>query len=125
MNPPPSSYEMLVSYADGQLDSADRELVLTLLDMDAELNREVWELRKLKDMVELSYQDLPELAETPRARPRRRGWRWPLSTAVLLLAIYLLLTGMGGHAWHALSARDGTPPRLHLSALNDNFMHTP
>jgi anti-sigma factor RsiW len=71
MNTPPSSYEMLVSYADGQLDLSDREMVLTLLDMDADLNREVWELSKLKDLVELAYQDLPGFSNEPRANPWR------------------------------------------------------
>lgn len=71
MNTPPSSYEMLVSYADGQLDLSDREMVLTLLDMDADLNREVWELSKLKDLVELAYQDVPGSNNLPRANPWR------------------------------------------------------
>lgn len=89
MNPPPSSYAMLVSYADGQLDRADRERVLTLINMDAELNREVWELHKLKDMVELSYQALPELARTVAPRRRGMGWQWPLCGLGLLI-LYVL-----------------------------------
>lgn len=97
MKRPPSSYEMLVSFADGQLGTNDRERVLTLLDMDAELSREVWELRKLKDMVDLSYQDLPELlAPLPGAPPRRRGWlTMVVSTTVLTLLVYLLLLATG------------------------------
>ena len=74
MNTPPSSYEMLVAYADGQLNISDRELVLTLLDMDADLNREVWELSKLKDLVELAYHDVPDSISAPSAGPRRL---WP------------------------------------------------
>lgn len=98
MKRPPSSYEMLVSFADGQLDTNDRELVLTLLDMDADLSREVWELRKLKDMVDLSYQDLPELlAPLPGTPPyRRRGRLGPaLSIAALAFLVYLLLFATG------------------------------
>lgn len=92
MNVPPSSYEMLVAYADGQLDRADRELMLTLLDMDAELNREVWELRKVKDMIEVSYQDL----EPPRAAAvTAPSWRgrlpWALLGAAVLALGYLLV----------------------------------
>lgn len=89
MNPPPSSYAMLVSYADGQLDRADRERVLTLMNMDAELNREVWELHKLKDMVELSYQTLPDLARTVAPRRPGMGWQWLLCGLVLLI-LYVL-----------------------------------
>ena len=75
MNTPPSSYEMLVSYADGQLDMSDRELVLTLLDMDADLNREVWELTRLKDLVGLAYEDLPETQPAPPpSSQHRRAW---------------------------------------------------
>ncbi|MBZ0071344.1 MAG: hypothetical protein WCY26_08150 [Thiohalobacteraceae bacterium] len=97
MKRPPSSYEMLVSFADGQLDANDRERVLTLLDMDAELSREVWELRKLKDMVDLSYQDLPELlAPLPGTSPRRRGrLTVVVSIVVLVLLTYLLLLATG------------------------------
>ena len=98
MKRPPSSYEMLVSFADGQLDANDRERVLTLLDMDAELSREVWELRKLKDMVDLSYQDLPELlAPLPGTSPRRRG-RLPVVVSIVVLVVllvYLLLLTTG------------------------------
>ncbi len=85
MNPPPSSYAMLVSYADGQLDRADRERVLTLMNMNAELNREVWELHKLKDMVELSYQALPQPTQTDAPRRRGMGWQWLLCGLVLLI----------------------------------------
>lgn len=91
MNPPPSSYEMLVAYADGQLDRADRELMLTLLDMDAELNREAWELRKVKDMIEVSYQDLELPHDADRQEPPERHWLpWAALGAVLLLLGYLL-----------------------------------
>lgn len=89
MNPPPSSYAMLVSYADGQLDRADRERVLMLMNMDAELNREVWELHKLKDMVELSYQALPQLTQTEVPRRLNSGWQWLLCGLVLLI-LYVL-----------------------------------
>lgn len=89
MNPPPSSYAMLVSYADGQLDRSDRERVLTLMNMDAELNREVWELHKLKDMVELSYQALPQHMQTHVPQRRGMGWPWLLCGLVLLI-LYIL-----------------------------------
>ncbi|MFP5507355.1 MAG: hypothetical protein ACLGH6_14255 [Gammaproteobacteria bacterium] len=90
MTAPPSSYEMLVAYADGQLDRADRELMLTLLDMDAELSREAWELRKVKDMIEVSYQDLepPRPAQMP---PRPQRWLRRASAAAGLLALGWLL----------------------------------
>lgn len=91
MNTPPSSYEMLVAYADGQLDRAERELMLSLLDMDAELSREVWELRKVKDMIEVSYQDL-EPARAAVAAPswrQRRPWAL-LGAAVLALGCLLV-----------------------------------
>jgi anti-sigma factor RsiW len=90
MSTPPSSYEMLVAYADGQLDRADRELMLTLLDMDAELNREVWELRKVKDMIEVSYQEL----EPPRGAGRAvsvRHWLRRLALGAALMALGYLL----------------------------------
>lgn len=91
MTAPPSSYEMLVAYADGQLDRADRELMLTLLDMDAELSREAWELRKVKDMIEVSYQDLepPRAAQAPAPRPQR--WLRRATAAAGLLALGWLL----------------------------------
>lgn len=91
MNSPPSSYEMLVAYADGQLDRADRELMLTLLDMDAELNREAWELRKVKDMIEVSYQDLELPHDADALEPPERHWLpWAALGAALLLLGYLL-----------------------------------
>ncbi len=100
MKTPPSSYEMMVSFADGELDIDDRELLLTLLDLDADLNRQVWELRKLKDMVELSYQELPQLPESIEKTPRRAtGWGWQLATALSVAALtfvsYLLFVANG------------------------------
>lgn len=99
MKRPPSSYEMLVSFADGQLDADDRELVLTLLDMDADLSREVWELRKLKDMVDLSYQELPDLLMAPPGAPSRRPRPrlvsvLPVAALAILVSLLLLVTGL-------------------------------
>lgn len=91
MNAPPSSYEMLVAYADGQLDRADRELMLTLLDMDADLSREAWELRKVKDMIEVSYQELEPPRAPDGAAPWTRRWpRWAAAGGVLLTLGWLL-----------------------------------
>lgn len=102
MRAPPSSYEMLVSFADGELDSNDRELLLSLLDLDSDLNREVWELRKLKEMVDISYQELPQ---PPPARAHRHKqsirhpWPWQLATLLLVtalgVALYLLINATG------------------------------
>jgi hypothetical protein len=86
---------MLVSFADGQLDTSDRELVLTLLDMDTDLSREVWELRKLKDMVDLSYQDLPELlTPLPDAPHRHLAPALSIAALVFLAGLLLLATGL-------------------------------
>lgn len=102
MRAPPSSYEMLVSYADGELDSNDRELLLSLLDLDSDLNREVWELRKLKEMVDISYQELPAPLPEPVHRARQyvnRPWPWQLATLLLVtalgVALYLLANDAG------------------------------
>ena len=80
-----ASYEMLVAYADGQLDAGERDYLLSLLDHDSELNHTAWELCKLKDAVALSYQDLP--CGEPSLLPEPRiGFGGKASLPLLIVA---------------------------------------
>lgn len=133
MRAPPSSYEMLVSFADGELDTHDRELLLTLLDLDSELNREVWELRKLKDMVDISYQEIPAVPVQTTRHQDKRNWCWQsamaLSVAALTFAFYLLVSHadtLSQRVWGSTPELAETRILLHLTrydtALIENLL---
>lgn len=68
------SREMQNAFVDGQLDAAEWEAMLERVGADAELRREICELRAVKDMVRSAYVGaMPRRRET-RARSNWRRW---------------------------------------------------
>ena len=49
---------MLAAFVDDQLDATNREAIITAMDTDADLRDRVYELRKVKDLMKLSFGDV-------------------------------------------------------------------
>lgn len=83
------SEEFVNAFVDNQLDAAEKARAYKLLSDSEDFNRRVCELRKVRDLVQLAYRDLPAPA---KVRPRRRaGFSFgaltqPVITAALLVA---------------------------------------
>lgn len=92
------SYDRLNALVDGQLDRVEAGRVLDATQRDPELERQVGELRRIKDLVRHAYwHDSP--AERAHRRRRRHEWQWMAAAAVALVAVGIG-AGWTGHAWH-------------------------
>lgn len=92
------SDELLNALVDGQLAPEDAECVYAQMHRDPELTRRVCELRALREMVRLSYDDVPRPTHGPTdqlpASPSR--WRYlSVLAAGIVLALGTLLV------WHS------------------------
>lgn len=83
-----STRDMLHALADGQLDTEQNRYVLSLLEADLNLQKELCEIQRIKHLVKLAY---PEPVATGRAPAHRTsGWRhaagYVLAVSLALLA---------------------------------------
>jgi intracellular sulfur oxidation DsrE/DsrF family protein len=80
----PVSREMQNAFVDGQLDAAEWTAMLERIGADAELRRDICELRATKDMVRSAYSGVVPRARRPAAKG---GWRsWGIA-ATLVVAV--------------------------------------
>ncbi len=87
------SDEFLNAFVDNQLTLEEKDRAYLRVSQDETLSRRVCELRKLQDMVRLSYQDLP--AASARPLPARRHGRLGLGIAAsVALAVGVALGWM-------------------------------
>lgn len=108
----PVSREMQNAFVDGQLDAAEWTAMLERIGADAELRRDICELRATKDMVRSAYSGVAPRAGRVTAT---RGWRgWGIA-ATLVVAV---AAGWIGHALFD-RGRDSTIQRQGATALRD------
>lgn len=83
------SDEQLSAFTDGELEADEENRIFTLSEQCPELDARLCQQRKIKEMVQHAYRDLPE----PRRRDKRSGPRGNLfslaTAAVLALAVGL------------------------------------
>lgn len=85
-NDHPISDEHLNAFVDGQLDTDEKSRVLSAINADESLSRRACELRRLNDLVQHAYDDMPLAPRGHASAAMGMGWRQVLVT-VLLLAI--------------------------------------
>lgn len=84
--------EQLEAFVDGELEASEKSRVLLALDASAELRAQVAELRRLKDLVRLAYDDVPEpLPRSATARPIGGYALAAAAGALIMLAITQLI----------------------------------
>jgi intracellular sulfur oxidation DsrE/DsrF family protein len=95
------SDEQLSAFADGELEADEENRIFTLSEQCPELDARLCQQRKLKELVQHAYRDLP--------RPRRRDGHGGSSRNLLGLAaaaVLLLAVGLAG-GWFAGRSADG------------------
>lgn len=82
------SEEFLNAFVDNQLTAEEKAQAYLEIGQDQNLNRQVCELRKMHDLVQLAYQDIPP-APAARQTPRRRRGFGVAATMLLALGVAL------------------------------------
>ena len=85
------SDEYLNAFVDGQLTPEERAQIYQAINNDSELNRRVCELRKLHDLVQMSYERLPAMSGGLAPDPVNRRYRATGIAAGLALVLGVLL----------------------------------
>ena len=85
------SDELLNSFVDNELTTAEKSRVYLRINQDESLNRRVCELRKTRDLVQMAYKDLPA---PPSIRPLAgTGWSVRRGVAAGLVLVLGVLVG--------------------------------
>lgn len=95
------SQEFLNAFVDEQLSIEEKSRAYEVINRDEALNRQVCELRKVHDLVQLAYRDVPG---TPTASAPRRRLRMTNVAAGLMLALGVAI----GWALHTPTGNDNT-----------------
>lgn len=102
------SDEFLNAFVDDQLSPDEKSRVYPQITGDQTLSREVCELRKLRDLVRLAYNDVEPPVSAPHALPRQRAGLG------LAAALAVVLSGVVGWVLHdRVSATDAN---VHIGA---------
>lgn len=102
------SDEFLNAFVDDQLSPDEKSRVYPQIAGDQALSREVCELRKLRDLVRLAYNDVEPLAPSTQAPPPRRTG--------LGLAASLALVLSGAIGWVLHERVDTNDAKVHVGA---------
>ena len=99
------SDEQLSAFTDGELESEEENRIFTLSEECGELDARLCQQRKVKELVQHAYRDIPK----PRGRDRRGGRRGSLFNLAAAAAIALAV-GLAGGWMASRSLEGGTPP---------------
>lgn len=90
-----STRDMLHALADGQLDMEQSRHVLSLLENNLSLQKELCEIQRIKHLVQTAY-PLPKASRLAMARQKSVGWRHAAGY-VLAFSLTLLAGAVGNH----------------------------
>lgn len=86
------SDEILNAFVDNQMTLDDKEELYSRISEDSALNRQVCEIRKVRDLVQTAYRDvpMPPAGRNPSEKSRNgNGWRNIAAGAVLALGVVI------------------------------------
>jgi intracellular sulfur oxidation DsrE/DsrF family protein len=111
------SDEQLNAFTDGELEADEENRVFTLAEQNPEVDQRLCQHRKLKELVQHAYRDVPE----PRGRPVPGGsGKSLLSLAVAAAA--LLFVGVAGGWFTARSLDSGADTVAAAAAQKDTWL---
>jgi len=103
------SDEFLNAFVDNQLASEEKGRAYIEISQNETLNRQVCELRKMHDLVQLAYRDVPPPpAKTGIESPRRKHLRFGVAASVLM-AVGIAI-GIQAPVTQQIAAREDTIP---------------
>jgi intracellular sulfur oxidation DsrE/DsrF family protein len=93
------SKEFIHAFVDDQLTTEDKAEMYKSIHSDEELNQQVCEIRKLRDLIKLGYADLPEPPVKNRALPRTglSGFQLPIGSGIAAGIALLIGISIGGN----------------------------
>jgi len=96
------SDEQLSAFMDGELEAEEENRIFTLSEECSDLDSRLCQQRKLKEMVQHAYRDVPRPKRSNKLGGPRGGWFNLAAAAMLALAV-----GLAG-GWMASRSLDGT-----------------
>jgi len=106
------SEEIINAFVDNQMTLDDKEELYSQISENKDLNRQVCELRKVRDLVQTAYRDIPmPPAELPKPRNPNPGNGWRSIAAAVVLSIGVVV------GWQI--SRTEFPNLYHQFALSD------
>jgi intracellular sulfur oxidation DsrE/DsrF family protein len=103
----PFSDEFLNAFVDNELTTEEKSRVYTHINQDDALNRRVCELRKVHDLVQLAYRDLPQPPGTAPEQHKRRTLSHGVAAGLVFMLGVLV-------SWMQFGA--SAPPALDMTA---------
>jgi intracellular sulfur oxidation DsrE/DsrF family protein len=97
------SDEQLDALMDGELDAEEESMIYSLSESCPELDGRMCQHRKVKQLVQHAYRDLPQPKRPGHGRPPRKMLLGLAAAALMVLAI-----GLAG-GWYAAKASGGAP----------------
>lgn len=93
------SKEFIHAFVDDQLTTEDKAEMYKSIHSDEELNQQVCEIRKLRDLIKLGYAELPEPPVKNRALPRSGllGLQLPIGSGIAAGIALLVGISIGGN----------------------------
>ncbi len=112
------SDEYLNAFVDDQLALDERGRLFDEISRDETVNRKVCELRKLRDLVQMAYKDLPDLSrhENNPARRSRKWQRRMIACLALSLTTLTIVGGLRGDSGRQRLLASGAMPHVALNS---------
>ena len=85
------SDELINAFVDNQLSLEDKEQLYSQISNDQELTRQVCEIRKIRDMLQLAYREIPEAPSTAVVATVKGNRNWRNLAASVVLAIGIVV----------------------------------
>lgn len=106
---------MLSAFVDDQLDGANREAIIKAMDTDEDLRDRVYNLRKIKDLIKLSFGDAtpPRVAPETFVNPFRKQCMARIAASFAAVAIAV----SAGFAGYNYGTHEGVSPKQSLAEL--------
>ncbi len=106
---------MLDAFVDDQLDAANREVIIQAMDTDENLRNRVYALRKIKDLIKLSFGEVtpPKANQEAFVNPVRRQCMVRMAASIAAMAIAV----SAGFAGYNYGANENIAPEQNLAEL--------
>jgi intracellular sulfur oxidation DsrE/DsrF family protein len=114
------SEEQLNAFVDGELEADEEGRVFNEAERSEELEKRLCQQRKLKELVQYAYRDVPE---PTRLRERKPSGRSKLRMAAAAMVLLFVGASMGVLGWNYLGPGGTTPVPAAVAARESFLLH--